>query len=118
MLSGNRFTTRGTHGRQFGRRIANCGAAATPLLAEAIKSIETGLFSRSEPGRYKRLVDRILGNDEYMVSADFSSYWSTQREIDRRWTDPAAWWQSSILNTARMSWFSADRAIKEYAEDV
>ena len=43
--------------------------AATPLLAEAVKSIETGLFSRSEPGRYKRLVDRILGNDEYMVAA-------------------------------------------------
>jgi glycogen phosphorylase len=34
------------------------------------------------------------------------------------WQDRAAWWKSSIENTARMSWFSSDRAISEYAADI
>ena len=28
------------------------------------------------------------------------------------------WWRSSIINTARMGWFSSDRTIAEYAEEI
>ena len=91
---------------------------ASPLLAAAVKSIAAGLFSPDEPERYKPLIDRLLGNDEYMVAADFDTYWLTQRKIDACWIDQTAWWRSSVLNTARMGWFSSDRAIREYAEDI
>lgn len=91
---------------------------ASPLLAQSVKSISMGLFSPGEPGRYRSLVDRLLGNDPYMVAADFDSYWLTQRSIDACWADQASWWRASVLNTARMGWFSSDRAIREYAEDI
>ena len=38
--------------------------------------------------------------------------------MDRLWADPAGWWQSAILNTAGIGWFSSDRTIAEYAAEI
>ena len=53
-----------------------------------------------------------------MVSADFDSYYQAQRGIDARWQVAPAWTRASILNVARMAWFSSDRTIREYAEEI
>jgi starch phosphorylase len=53
-----------------------------------------------------------------MVSADFDSYYEAQRSIDARWQVVPAWTRASVLNVARMPWFSSDRTIREYAEDI
>ena len=53
-----------------------------------------------------------------MVSADFDSYYEAQRGIDARWQVMPAWTRASILNVARMAWFSSDRTIREYAEEI
>ena len=34
------------------------------------------------------------------------------------WQDKSEWWRIAVLNTARMSWFSADRAILDYAREI
>ena len=46
------------------------------------------------------------------------AYWAAQRDVERAWQDPARWWRSSILNTAQMGFFSSDRAVREYAEEI
>jgi starch phosphorylase len=90
----------------------------SPLLAEAIGALSAGAFSPGNRNLFRPIVDQILGHDEFMVAADFDAYWAAQRFLDNRSLDKNGWWRSSLLNTARMSWFSSDRAIREYAEDI
>jgi len=87
-------------------------------LKAAIESLAAGDFSPDDRGRYASIVESLTAYDRFMVAADFESYWTAQREIDRLWRSPAEWWRRSILNTARMSWFSSDRTIREYARDI
>ena len=53
-----------------------------------------------------------------MVCADFESYRYEQRQLAALWRDLAEWWRTSIMNTARVGWFSSDRAIAEYAREI
>jgi starch phosphorylase len=93
-------------------------AGTSPRLKAALDSLAAGDFSPDDKGRYAPLVDALLGYDRYMVAADFDAYWDAQRDVDTLWRSPAEWWRKSILNTARMGWFSSDRAIREYAHDI
>jgi glycogen phosphorylase len=83
-----------------------------------IESIAAGTFSPDDHQRFRPLTDAILGHDEYLVAADFDAYCQAQLAVDAQWAQPPAWWRASILNIARMAWFSSDRTIREYAADI
>ncbi|MGA8899118.1 glycogen/starch/alpha-glucan phosphorylase, partial [Bradyrhizobium sp.] len=91
---------------------------ASPALARAIEAIGSGAFSPDDAGRFESIAHALRHLDHYMVSADFDSYYQAQRGIDARWQTQAAWTRASILNVARMAWFSSDRTIAEYADDI
>ncbi len=105
-------------GRQRKRFAGGDAIAASPRLAAAIDAIADGTFSDGDSERYAPIVDALRAYDRFMVAADFDDYWEAQRSVDRLWHSPAAWWRMSILNTARMGWFSSDRTIREYATDI
>ena len=92
--------------------------AASPVLGEVLDAVDSGVFSPNEPGRFAPLVDAVRHHDYFMVARDFDAYYAMQRNVAARWADPASWWKSAILNTARMGWFSSDRAIREYADEI
>jgi starch phosphorylase len=102
------------------RRGLDAGAtiAASPRLAEAISAIEYGVFSEGDGGRFGALTYALRHADYYMVAADFDAYWEAQRRIDRLWMSSSEWTRVSMLNIASMAWFSSDRTIGEYADDV
>jgi len=87
-------------------------------LREVLDEIGSGVFSPDEPGRYRELIDVLTNYDHFLVCADFASYQGAQRAVADRWRDPTAWWRSSIINTANMAWFSSDRTIREYADEI
>ncbi len=90
----------------------------SPRLARAISAIESGAFSPDDRTRFQSIGHALRYLDHYMVSADFDSYYDAQRGIDARWQVMPAWTRASILNVARMPWFSSDRTIREYAEEI
>ena len=91
---------------------------ASPRLAAVVESLRNGAFSPDDAARYEPIVQSLVDYDPFMVAADFEAYWEAQRRVDRLWQSPADWWRMSILNTARMGWFSSDRAIREYAREI
>jgi starch phosphorylase len=91
---------------------------ASPRLQEVLESIGSGVFSPGDPNRYRDLVESLRGSDYFQVCADFDTYCDAHRRAALHWSDPAAWWNSAILNTANMGWFSSDRTIADYAKEI
>ncbi|MBX5158652.1 MULTISPECIES: glycogen/starch/alpha-glucan phosphorylase [unclassified Rhizobium] len=87
-------------------------------LAQALAAISSGVFSPDDRNRYTALIDGIYSHDWFMVAADFDAYAQAQREVDQIWTDQSAWYTKTINNTARMGWFSSDRTIRQYADEI
>jgi starch phosphorylase len=90
----------------------------SPELRRVFDTIASGVFSAKEPDRYRELLADLIDSDWFMVTADFDSYAEEQRKVADRWIDRRNWWRSSVLNTAQMGWFSSDRTIREYAEEI
>ncbi|MGM0585180.1 MAG: glycogen/starch/alpha-glucan phosphorylase [Pseudomonadota bacterium] len=89
-----------------------------PRLARAIEAIESGAFSPDEPERFRGIVQALRHHDWFLVTADFAGYWDAQRGVDAAWEDRADWLRRAAVNIAGMGRFSADRAIRNYAERV
>jgi starch phosphorylase len=88
------------------------------ILAEVLEAIEAGVFSPGERDRFRPLIHSLRHGDHYMIVADFDAYWRAQRQADDLWRDQEAWSAACVNNIAGMGWFSADRAIGEYAKTV
>ncbi|WP_074012531.1 glycogen phosphorylase [Candidatus Sodalis sp. SoCistrobi] len=85
----------------------------------ALSQIATGVFSPGEPGRYSNLFDSLVNlGDHYQLLADYRSYVDTQDEVDRLYQRPDEWTRRAALNIANMGYFSSDRTIREYAEEI
>jgi len=87
-------------------------------LHQVIDALRSGVFSNGDTELFRPLVDSLLMLDEYMLLHDYRSYISCQERVSRHYADRDAWLRSSILNTARIGKFSADRAIRQYCEEV
>ena len=93
--------------------------AADENLAEVIKTLQSGLFNRSEPGIFDPIIGAITSpQDPWMTAADFSSLVAAQQKAAAVYRDRDQWTRMSILNTAASGRFSSDRTIREYNHDI
>jgi starch phosphorylase len=85
----------------------------------ALTQIATGAFSPEEPKRYSSLFDSLVNlGDHYQLLADYRSYVDTQDKVDEVYLNQDDWTKRAILNIANMGYFSSDRTIQEYADEI
>ncbi|MEW6278816.1 MAG: glycogen/starch/alpha-glucan phosphorylase [Candidatus Eremiobacterota bacterium] len=89
-----------------------------PNLRAVLDSIARNKFSPSEPGVFNPLLAELLGVDRFMVLADFAAYVTCQERVESAFADQAEWTRKAIRNVARCGYFSSDRAVREYAEEI
>jgi starch phosphorylase len=90
----------------------------SPRLKEALEAISSGVFSPDDPNRYRDLIGGLYDHDWFMVARDFDAYTAAQAEVDAIWKDKKRWNAMAIRNTARCGFFSSDRTIRQYAQDI
>lgn len=91
---------------------------SSETLRDALDQIVNGVFSPDDRDRYRDIVADLYNYDWFMVARDFTAYLAAQERLDELWQDPAEWTRCAIRNTARVAWFSSDRAIREYAAEI
>ena len=91
-------------------------AKADPELYRVCMHIMNGF---SDGKNYSDVISNLLfAGDPYMVIADFRSYSNTQESMYQRIADASERGRLALVNTARSGFFAADRAIREYAENI
>ncbi|MCQ2462039.1 MAG: glycogen/starch/alpha-glucan phosphorylase [Clostridia bacterium] len=68
--------------------------------------------------QFPEIGNTIIHHDPYMVLADYADYRRAQKSIDALYTDSLGWAKKSLINIAGAGRFAADRAVKEYADNI
>lgn len=89
-----------------------------PELSRAIDLIASGYFSNGDQSVFRPLIDSLLYHDEYLLLADYPSYIEAQDQVEGVYRDQERWAKMSILNTARSGFFSSDRSMRQYCEEI
>jgi len=87
-------------------------------LKGVIDAIASGEFSGGDREVFRPIVDSLLHHDEYLLLADFQSYVESCERAAEIYQDQDLWTRMSILNTARCGFFSSDRTIRQYCEEI
>ena len=101
------------------RRGYNPREFLTPELEQVLRMLTSGILGQ----RYDDLVASLLTNrfgvaDGFMTIADFKDYARAQQDISNAYPNRLAFTAMSLTNIAKAGIFSADRAVREYAEDI
>ena len=88
-------------------------------LRRVLNLIDSGFFCPEDKNLFKDLTENITRwGDEYMLAADFDSYYEAQQLVSKDFLDKKAWAKKAVINVANMGMFSSDRTIKQYADEI
>ncbi len=92
---------------------------ANPELARTLGLIASGYFSPKGPDDAKFVIDRLQSDGEpFLVLADFAAYAAAQDRADALYRLPDQWSRAAVINCLNMGYFSSDRSIREYADQI
>lgn len=76
------------------------------------------LMALGSPDRLNRLYQELLNKDWFMTLIDLKDYIATKEQVLADYEDQAAWNKKVIHNIAKAGFFSSDRTIQQYYDEI
>ena len=93
--------------------------AKYPHLKSIIDSLIDGTWSEGNLDTFRAIFDEIMHrNDEYFVLKDFDAYIAAHERITTLYQNQKQWQAMAIVNIAQSGFFSTDRTIQQYVDDI
>ena len=89
-----------------------------PELATVIDQLTSGFFGNVDRNEFREIRDRLLGRDEYYVLKDIIAYQKAHEKANELYKDREYWLKMSMINIAKSGYFSSDRTIQQYIDDI
>ena len=88
-----------------------------------VKNVMDSLFSGPWLGhhkdKFKPIFDEIMyRNDVYFILKDFNAYVEAQEKIEKLYKDQLSWQKKCLINIASSGFFTSDRTIEQYAQEI
>ena len=91
---------------------------SNPVIRRVCDRLDYGFNGESFHHIKRYLIENYPVSDPYMCLADFEDYLRCYYEMDEKYKNRKLWNQMSLVNIAKAGIFSADRSIREYAENI
>lgn len=87
-------------------------------LARVMDELKDNTFAGLS-GNFESIYNELMNNnDPDLVMADFRSYVDAWEALTNSYGDQETWNRKALLNTASSGWFSSDRTIREYRDEI
>ena len=84
-----------------------------------IHRVTDALIDGTFPVDFRIIFNELLSkNDEYMIMADFHAYQEAFFKIEKCYKEREHWARMCLINIAQSGFFSSDRTIEQYVEDI
>ena len=89
-----------------------------PRLKRIIDSLMDGTFHENRE-EFRVIFEELMNkNDEYFVLADYEAYCQAQSSVRDLYKDRSRWAKVCLTNIAKSGFFSSDRTIQQYVDDI
>ncbi len=89
-----------------------------PKLKKVIDQLTNGFFDKVDKDLFLEIRKSLLERDQYYVLKDFEAYKNAQRRANELYKNQDLWVEKTIINTAKSGFFSTDRTISQYNQDI
>lgn len=89
---------------------------SSDIVKETVDALTGEEFKRDKC--FSNIKKLLLENDRYMVLADFESFVETVQKAAFDYKNKKEYFKKSLINTASAAYFSSDRTIGEYADEI
>ena len=84
-----------------------------------LNAVNSAMFADANyPQQFSPIFDALLNNDYYFILADLEDFNNTIHQAEKDYKNKDVWAKKALLNMARIGYFSSDRSVMEYAQNI